>query len=1827
MALRYKHAPSAEIWVKLTMRLRKLLNVLAGAGLLILCVWLASSLFQPKPSPNDALPETTALDANTALPQNAEADDPSIMANPDLVQQHTQSPTSNNFTAAPSNAASVASTTRPPSTQAYQPPSPALNMPQRLNQDQAYGLARRGGWEAKGDTDDFAFELQGIDGLYVLMNRTMNNKAAISTTADLVRNTLPYNVDGSNILVGVWDAGSIRTTHQEFGGRVTSQDRASAHFHSTHVGGTVAASGVQTAAMGMASGTIVDSYDWNSDEAEMTARGMSAPGQTNKIHISNHSYGFIVGWEYGFSPVRWYGTYNIGQTNREAEGFGQYTSDTRSWDVTAYNTPYLMICKSAGNDRSTTAPSGGTTFQFWDGSNWTNKTYDSAVDPLADGQHNGFDTIGVRGNAKNVLTVGATQDAWNGSERDTSIAFHAGFSCFGPTDDGRIKPDIMGNGIGLYSTGHNTDSEYITLQGTSMSSPNVAGSATLLADYYHTLFSGAVMRASSLKGLIIHTADNLGNGGPDYRYGWGLMNTKTAADLIKFHSDFPNTLVMKEDSLSNTNLTSSYDITWDNANFIRVTLCWTDPPGPALTGLNNTNLALVNDLDLRIIDPTGATNFPYILDPANPNAGVTRGDNFRDNVEQNYLSTSTNPGVYQIQISIKGGSVSNGVQPYSMWVTGASAKPELTHEEASNTTNTVDDYSIDLTASPIAIINTNDTWIYWMATGDTNGFASNALAVVTNDIMTSTIPAHSNGSTLLYYFKVANTDGISCLLPIDAPTNTFSFEVTGPLDLTVTGTPVEAGTVNPDYGTHSYASGSLVNVSAPAFTSATNGSRYAGRGYTGSGSAPATGTLQTIQFTLDIPSVVDWHWQKQYELTQVSQPSGLLSTSSWVDANTTGSTTTAASPMNMSGTVYRFTQWSVNGFRLPDDTNTAVNPAPSLFINTQTMATALYLDETADTDTDNLDDWWETFYFGSTNADPAVDNDLDGFTNLEEFDDQSDPRDIASTPASPGIQHTPLASAQTNPAPFLVSAVVTDNFSVASVTLHHNRNGMGIVQTAMTNFGGDTYMAEIPAPGTNGDMIVYSITAADPAGLTSTNGDHTINIDYPLIFISPTGFPVQLLLAGTSTNLSLAITNSGSADLEWRTTLMFHGLEDSVETGSNGWSHSGANDQWHITDDRVMDGTQAWHCGSGMAGIYANDMNASLDTPTVYLGENAELTFYHYADFELGGGSTAWDGAIVEISTNDGASFAQIFPEADYPYTIVPNVASPFADNQPCFANTSSSFRKDLFDLSSFSGQHTIIRFRAGTDSFVGDEGWYIDQIIITPNGGTNTWLQLTPATGQVAAASADTPALTMDTLGIASGTDLGKTLVIDHNDPTRGPISLQLSMQVRSRPVLTWTDAAQISTNGDGQVSLDLDAEDADGEALEMLLEFSTDGVSWTQTWLSSASAQTGAPGITNGADSRVTQIQTDNGGLITNPVSAMWSSTNAPTVLLDSNTTARAQAFDGLFWSDPVTSSLFMVDNENPIFTDTLSSPSHTILVWSSAQVVQVNWEPANDGTGSGIHGYSHLFATPAPTPPSGELTASSTSVLSSVLAEGTSWYVNVQARDIYGNRSATHSMGPFLIDTNVPSTATATLILSSNEFGAYSLGPILTGTWAGVTDSGSGIDTYFIALSDGSGTTNGTESAGLTDTLIGPEDQTNTLFVWARDLVGRIGTAMSANLLLLSPAGDYDGDMISNSDESITGTDASDYTDVWEIGDIPPVISTNSELPVIQWPYTTNRLYQVEWVDSMGVTTGLVWQVYSNPVYSVSNGWAIWTDTNSLPDSPLTNRLYRIGVSLAP
>ncbi len=525
-------------------------------------------------------------------------------------------------------------------------------------------------------------EIAAFDVAQPIYFTTNNVNAAISTGANLLRNS-PYSLNGSGVTIGLWDGGSARSTHQEFGGRVTVMDGAGSIDHATHVGGTLIATGVNAAARGMANSAIVHSYDWNTDVTEMTARGATFAGEPGKIYLSNHSYGYISGWNYvggSGSPARTWEWWGSGTAASSIEpDFGLYNIYARDSDALAFGAPYYLMFRSAGNDGADN-PSAGDVVSLAPGGGSV-VSYNPSLHPAGDGTYrSGYETVSFDSVAKNVITIGSAADAVSGGIRDPNQAAISYFSSCGPTDDGRVKPDVVANGENLTSSLNGSNTQYGSYSGTSMATPNAVGSAALLIQQYGSRFPGQAMRSSTLKGLLIHTADDRGNAGPDYKYGWGLVNVKAAADLIDDQYGFPLKQRIVENQLTSATVFRTHSFVWDGISPIRATLCWTDPAAAALSAADSRSPRLVNNLNLKIVAPNGSEFLPFVMPfvgnwtPAAMSLPATTGINNSDNVEQVGVAAPPAAGTYQAVVSFSG-TLANNSQNYSLLVSGSSAEP------------------------------------------------------------------------------------------------------------------------------------------------------------------------------------------------------------------------------------------------------------------------------------------------------------------------------------------------------------------------------------------------------------------------------------------------------------------------------------------------------------------------------------------------------------------------------------------------------------------------------------------------------------------------------------------------------------------------------------------------------------------------------------------------------------------------------------------------------------------------------------------------------------------------------------------------------------------------------------------------------------------------------------------------------------------------------------------------------------------------------------------------------------------------------------------------
>jgi hypothetical protein len=692
---------------------------------------------------------------------------------------------------------------------------------------------------------------------------------------------------------------------------------------------------------------------------------------------------------------------------------------------------------------------------------------------------------------------------------------------------------------------------------------------------------------------------------------------------------------------------------------------------------------------------------------------------------------------------------------------------------------------------------------------------------------------------------------------------------------------------------------------------------------------------------------------------------------------------------------------------------------------------------------------------------------------------------------------------------------------------------------------------------------------------------------------------------------------------------LWGGLSNDVEGGAAGWSHSGVGDLWTLSTNRSASGASAWYCGNPATRIYASSMHACLDTPSVYLARGARLSFKHWLKCELDGQywrpgwhpNSCWDGGIVEISTNGGASFSPITPVGGYPHLISGYEASPWPDQTPCFAGTGAAWGTAEFDLSAYTGSVAIIRFHFGTDENTEQEGWYIDDVVVSPTLAPQSWLSLSSPQATAAPLSVVTIPVTVNTEGIPTG-DREAAVRITSNDPISPTNIIPVRLQIRSPATLAWLGTPQTSTNGIGAVTLSNQVWDADGDTCQAEFQWSAaEEGPWSNLWITAVQASAGNAAFSNAATPPIFSILTcTNSGLITNSLATAWDSQHPGDGLVFSpGVCIRGRLWDGLFWNAWVTSQPFMVDNELPPTPTHFVSLVHPTNTWSMYPVMSLSWDLVEEARGSGVTNYVYGVTTNvASLTPQGETTGLTASP--PPVPDGTNFWAWIRARDGFGNLSVPALFGPCWVDATPPSSAEAVIHVSRSPFGPYLIGATSADvSWSGFSDAGSGIAGYYVAPTNAGGTSWGCWTTNLQDVLTGlTADRTNTVHVWARDQLGWIGQTARADILVLSPDDDWDHDGIRNIEEETAGTDAASAGSTFKVGLSDDAGRTNREF-IIRWPGITNRHYTVHFNDQL--TSGAMWDVLpgGSNLPGVEGVMSCTDRTATLP-----SRFYRITVT---
>lgn len=322
------------------------------------------------------------------------------------------------------------------------------------------------------------------------------------------------------------------------------------------------------------------------------------------MHIALHAYDHAYGWSGGRRPF-WHGLEAIDSV--QDFHWGRYDEQARFWDSLALAHPYYLAVKSAGNSRGI----------FFEG---RHQFYQTAAEAgaedaplrLSESRHwrepNGglseFDCLSPLASAKNNLVVGAVN--WERSSR-----WVAGWnSAFGPSDDGRVKPDIVAPG-----------------PESSQAAARVAAAALRLSEDYQQRY-GLLPTSAWLKGLLIHSAQDLASPGPDYRFGHGLLNLEAARafaqkgewQILHLAPGEKRTLTLRA-----------------TADSMVLTVVWLEPPGPAAEFCldpvvhNHPLPRVVNPLAIKLRSEA-AVIYPFRGDRLHPERAFGRGPNYYDNV-------------------------------------------------------------------------------------------------------------------------------------------------------------------------------------------------------------------------------------------------------------------------------------------------------------------------------------------------------------------------------------------------------------------------------------------------------------------------------------------------------------------------------------------------------------------------------------------------------------------------------------------------------------------------------------------------------------------------------------------------------------------------------------------------------------------------------------------------------------------------------------------------------------------------------------------------------------------------------------------------------------------------------------------------------------------------------------------------------------------------------------------------------------------------------------------------------------------------------------------
>jgi len=447
-----------------------------------------------------------------------------------------------------------------------------------------------------------------------------NDQSRINMGINSIENAFITGLNGSGQTVAVGDSG-LDADHGDFTGRlsgvtsVTPGDSSTADLsdgHGTHVACTVLGSGFRSNG----------GYQGVAPEADLYFQAME-----------DDDSGAL--YSYGINSML-NSAYNAGariHTNSwgSQSGFGGYSTQSEDAD-----------------DRTSTWD------QYW--------SYDGMTVLFAAGNERN-DGVSPPGTAKNVITVGGHKNRYSGAPDEMYY-----WSSRGPTDDGRIKPDIVAPGDYVRSCksqeatsadGSWSNTWYMEYSGTSMATPAAAGSSALVREYLTEVIGRQAPQGSLVKALLILGAKDMGTRDiPNDDEGWGridLVNSLIPDGEVGIFVDDRSRIK------SGQVIEYTFDVNTAGKEF-KAVLTWSDYPGSS-----SSSIQLRNDLDLELVSPDGTTYKGNVFTNGRSTQGGSKDS--VNNVEVVALD-STSQGIWTIRVKDSQHGGSRTWQPFSIAVRG-----------------------------------------------------------------------------------------------------------------------------------------------------------------------------------------------------------------------------------------------------------------------------------------------------------------------------------------------------------------------------------------------------------------------------------------------------------------------------------------------------------------------------------------------------------------------------------------------------------------------------------------------------------------------------------------------------------------------------------------------------------------------------------------------------------------------------------------------------------------------------------------------------------------------------------------------------------------------------------------------------------------------------------------------------------------------------------------------------------------------------------------------------------------------------------------------------